>query len=173
MELRFLPSRLLYQLDRDAYVELLDSVPTLRDAEPDRDARAEDEAPPPAYVSTTTTSVQPSIVEHYTGRYESLKDALFALLESQGVRQPRIPRLADSVLATVDDTAVLDWTAREPMRARVLVALKRVAKAVGPKQPPPEALASLLLQWFVEQEHILEQTARRQRRKTAKEESEP
>jgi hypothetical protein len=49
------------------------------------------------------------------------------------------------------------------MRARVLVALKRVLKTAGPKHPPPDKLATVILRWFIENEPGASQVGQRRK----------
>lgn len=163
VELRVLPSRLLYQLDRTAYVELLDSAPTNISTPLDREDRPSDGPPPRPPTPTTASTVHAQVVTSYTGRFEHLKVGLAAILDGLGARKALIPPLVESVLATYDDAAALDWETRESTRARVRVALKRVLKVIGPKHPAPDSLAKSLLQWFLEQEHAAKLAARPKR----------
>jgi len=155
LKLRVEPSRLLYGLDRGAYVEILESLPSTFEVEEATDEpRAEDSSALPPLAIAATAPLHPQIVESYVGRFAGLKPGLEKLLFNQGVPNSVASRVLDSLLAAFDDAAVLDWQHREPMRARVLVSLKRVLKSAGPKHPPPHKLAAVVLQWLIENEPV-------------------
>lgn len=163
MELRVEPSRLLYGLDRAAYVEVLESLPSTFEVERGGEEASAKEAPAlPALVTAAKSPVRAPIIKSYTGRYASLKAGLERFLSDQGVPSAAAERVLDSLLAAFDELAVLDWTLRDSMRARVMVALKRVLKTAGPKHPPAEKLAAAVMQWLMDNEPP-ESTGRRKK----------
>jgi len=169
LKLRVEPSRLLYGMDRAAYVEILESLPSTFEVEEEADETgAEAEAALPPLAAAVPSPVRPQIVKSYAGRFAALKPGLEGLLSDQGVASTAAKRVLDSLLAAFDEAAVLDWQQREPMRARVLVALKRVLKTAGPKHPPPDKLAAVLLQWLVENEPVAGTAPRKKGAKRAK-----
>lgn len=170
-ELRFQPSKLLYELDREAYVEVLKSLPRALDIEV-----AERESPQGGtHISEFTPAnpapVQTKIVKTYSGSFAALRGELTSFLSSQGLRKADVDRLPDSLLAAFDDAAVPDWAVREPMRARVLVAFKRVLRELGPRHSPPENFAGQLVQWFVENDKRMVSPAGKTRSRTSEKES--
>jgi hypothetical protein len=165
LKLRVEPSRLLYGMDRGAYVEVLESLPSTFEVDEGTDApRAEGTPALPPLASAATAPIRPRIVESYVGRFAGLKPELEKLLSHQGVPSSVGSRVLDSLLAAFDDAAVLDWQHREPMRARVLVSLKRVLRSAGPRHPPPHKLAAVVLQWLVENEPAADATPRGDRK---------
>ena len=155
LKLRVEPSRLLYGMDRAAYVEILESLPSTFEVEAEDEEATAEEAPTVLPLAAAATSpVRPQIVKSYAGRFASFKTGLKDLLTAQGVSAAAVKRVLDSLLAAFDEAAVLDWQHREPMRARVLVALKRVLKTAGPKHPPPDKLAAVVLQWLIENDPV-------------------
>jgi hypothetical protein len=161
LKLRIEPSRLLYGIDRGAYVEVLESLPSTFEIEEGADEPAVEGAlalPPLAVVAPAP--VRPRMVTSYLGRFAGLRPGLEKVLSHQGVPHSAADRVLDSLLAAFDDAAVLDWQDREPMRARVLVSLKRVLRSAGPKHPPPEKLAAAVLQWLTENQPVAATTPR-------------
>jgi hypothetical protein len=152
LKLRVEPSQLLYGLDRAAYVEILESLPSTFEVEEEEEPAVEEEPTLPPLAAVAAPPVTARIVKSYAGRFDALRSGLKQLLTAQGAPDATVARVLDSLLAAFDDAAVLDWQLREPMRARALVALKRVLKAAGPKHPPPDKLAAVILQWFIENE---------------------
>jgi hypothetical protein len=164
LKLRVEPSRLLYGIDRSAYVEILESLPTTFEVEEGTDEpRAQGTAAVPPLATAATEPLRPRIVESYVGRFASLKPDLEQFLSRHGVPSSAANRVLDSLLAAFDDAAVLDWQHREPMRARVLVSLKRVLRSAGPKHPPPDRLAAHVMQWFIENEPVADTALRHDR----------
>lgn len=164
------PSRLLYGMDRAAYVEVLESLPSTFEVEDGGEVEtAEEAAALPPLATAAKSPVRPQIIKSYTGRFAGLKAGLNQLLTDQGVSAAAIKRVLDSLLAAFDEAAVLDWQHREPMRARVVVALKRVLKTAGPKHPPPDKLAAVVLQWLIENEPVAGTAPRKKATKRAKE----
>jgi hypothetical protein len=171
LKLRVEPSRLLYGMDRAAYVEILESLPSTFEVEEEADetgAEAEAEAALPPLAAAVPSPVRPQIVKSYAGRFAVLKPGLKGLLSDQGVANAAAKRVLDSLLTAFDEAAVLDWQQREPMRARVLVALKRVLKTAGPKHPPSDKLAAVVLQWLIENEPAAGRAPRKKVTKRAK-----
>lgn len=160
LKLRVEPSRLLYGIDRAAYVEILESLPSTFEIEEDTDKPPAEGAPALPPMAIAAPPIRAQLVKSYAGRFAGLKPGLENLLSHQGVPSTAASRVLDSLLAAFDDAAVLDWQHREPMRARVLVSLKRVLKSAGPKHPPPHKLAAVVLQWLIEKEPVADRTSR-------------
>lgn len=150
--LRVEPSQLLYGLDRAAYVEILESLPSTFEVEGEEEPAVEEEPRLSPVAAAAAPPATARIVKSYSGRFDTLRTGLKQLLTAQVAPGATVARILDSLLAVFDDAAVLDWQLREPMRARVLVAIKRVLKTAGPKHPPPDKLAAVILQWFIENE---------------------
>lgn len=168
LKLRVEPSRLLYGMDRAAYVEVLESLPSTFEVDDAGDEPEEEEAALPQLATAAASPVRPQIVRSYAGRFVGLKAGLKQLLTDQGVTSAAVKRVLESLLAAFDEAAVLDWQHREPMRARVLVALKRVLKTAGPKHPPPDKLAAVVLQWLIENEPVAGKAPRKKGTKRSK-----
>lgn len=165
LTLRLEPSRLLYAMDRAAYVEILGALPSTFEVEPGSDLP--EAKPSPEMAVATTIPVKLRVVKSYSGRYSSLKEGLKRFLAQQGLTDPDIARIRDSLLAAFDENTPLDWAVHDSLRARVLVALKRVLKTRGPKHPSPDKLAGTLLQWLVENQPDTEKKGQRLRKRNA------
>ena len=140
IELRVEPSRLLYGIDRSAYVEVLrtaDLVLVVTEEGEDEEARAT----PTESVgladleSATVEGPLAELVPDYEGPLEALRQGLRDFLTAEGVDPATAAeggvRLADSLLATVEQNLGLDWKQREPLQARLKVACKRVLVRFG------------------------------------------
>lgn len=152
IKLRVEPSRFLYGTDRAAYVEVLESLPKTFRANVETDSSFPETNAQTLMATAITAPVRSRVVTSYSGFYAGLKDGLKQLLLEQGLTDDLDRHLHDSILATFEDNAVLDWATREPMRARVLVAFKRVLRATSLKSKMPANFAETLLQWFIKNE---------------------
>lgn len=151
IQLRIEPSRLLYAIDRTAYVELLASsaVPAVAvvssiemPAAVPSDLRRAPEPEPPT----------PEVVRSYDGSLSQLKDGFERYLQSLGV-SPTVPSAGgmsfeDSLLATADRSMGLDWASREPLLAGMKVALRRTLLQFGVESGRAEEVAEHLVSWF-------------------------
>jgi hypothetical protein len=148
LKLRVEPSRLLYGLDRAAYVEILESLPAafapMREVEEDE----EGEAAPEPFLATRAAPIDIRRIKSYSGHFNDLKADLAAFLSEQGLREKDVKALQESLLDAFEQTAAFEWPKRDSLSARVLIGLKRVLKASKLKHPPAETLAQSLLRWF-------------------------
>ncbi|MBI4064542.1 MAG: abortive infection family protein [Elusimicrobia bacterium] len=153
VELRIEPSRLLYAIDRTAYVEFLasssletqpatvlpvisekkttESIPFLRPSE----------SPPPAA----------AVVSFYRGGLLPLKKALARYLKSFGllaVEAHSGGNFLDSILATDERHMGLDWSERESLQAAMKVALRRTLVKFGIDQELAEQGAGQIISWL-------------------------
>jgi len=150
VELRVEPSRLLYQLDRAAFVELLESLPHALDLEAG--------LPPPAAAEVAPGLADPSsrgrrvigLVASYDGPLRVLRDDLESEIGSLGlgVHSKAAVKLAPSLLRAFEAASGLDWPQRPAMRARVLVSFKHVLRSAGARRPGQDQTAEKLLEWF-------------------------
>ena len=150
IQLRIEPSRLLYAIDRTAYVELLTSstvsapvvTPVEIPATVPTDLRRAPEPEPPT----------PEVVRSYEGSLSPLKESFEQYLQSLGV-SPKLPAaggmsFTDSLLATADRSLGLDWASREPLLAAMKVALRRTLSQFGIERVRAEQVAEHLLSWL-------------------------
>jgi hypothetical protein len=153
VELRIEPSRLLYAIDRTAYVELLASSAVEAEAAPG----------PAEVVSEESVEVEPArvsepapptaeVVPSYEGALLPLKNALSQYLETLGLSTvtgtPTGANLRDSLLAAAERHMGLDWTTREPLQAAMKVALRRTLVQFGIDRARAEQGAEHLTSWL-------------------------
>ena len=152
VELRVEPSRLLYALDRTAYVELLESAAIKAAEEEPSEGREMStdtlaaRSPPPQEIPPAT-----EVVPAYHGRLEPLREALKGYIDSLGLGMPaNAPgaSLMDSLLATADSNMGIDWTDRDAPRARMKVGLRRTLRYFGVEDKPATECAEHLVTWF-------------------------
>ncbi len=157
IELRVEPSRLLYGIDRSAYIEVLRTADlVVAEAE---EVESETEEPvvpepaaPPGIGAASVTGPLTEILPTYAGVLESLRAGLGAFLSAEGVDPVGAAeggaRLMDSLLATAEQNMGLDWKRREPLQARLKVACKRVLVQFGSAPDKAEAVAERLVTWL-------------------------
>lgn len=157
IELRVEPSRLLYGIDRSAYIEVLRTanlvVAEAEEGEDDEEAVAP--AEPGALAAPDAETVEVPLAElvpAYGGPLEALRQGLSDFLAAEGVDPAPAAeggaRLTDSLLATVEQNMGLDWKRREPLQARLKVACKRVLVQFGSDPAKAENVAERLVAWL-------------------------
>src|SRR5208337_3043260 len=128
IELRVEPSRLLYGIDREAYVEVLKTVQlAIAEAEegeePKMDSSAAQIIESPASVVGTRQAPATELVGHYQGELADLQNGVEAFLLAEGMNAALThddgARLIDSLLATAEENLGLDWKEREAMQAKL------------------------------------------------------
>jgi hypothetical protein len=132
IDLRIEPSRLLYGIDRNAFVEVLSDAPETLDEE---DKDEDEEAAPPVATPTmelaALTHPEPvavDVVGSYLGEFARLRDGLRAFLVSEGIINAPSDELLNSLLATAESNSGVDWQTRENLQARMKVGLRRVLR---------------------------------------------
>jgi hypothetical protein len=152
IEIRVLPSKILYALDRTAYVGFLVSshaqaVPPQPAAEPAEVAMAAEAMP-----ATKPALSAPEVGGVYQGMLFPLKGSFGQYLESLGLPAPHLIRdganVSDSLLATAEQHMGMDWTEREPLQAAMKVALRRTLVQFGVAPKFAEETASHLVSWL-------------------------
>lgn len=152
------PSRLLYGTDRPAYVALLETTKVVSAVGVDEEK--EEITSSKGYEilpvgSTETTGPLTVIVPEYSGKIAALHPGLEAVLTSEGMvpaaNSAEKDQLIDSLLATVDQNMVLDWEKREPIRARLKVACKRVLVRFGAEPKKADEVAKRMIEWLAQQ----------------------
>lgn len=150
-EFRVEPSRLLYNIDRTAYIDLLsisatELPPTKEELEEELDLTAD----LPIVFNGTSPSTE--LAETYQGKLLPLKDELFGYLQSLGIADlppgPNKEQIIDSILATAESNMGLDWRLRENLQAKIRVGLKRVLSNFGVDIVKAQECAEHLLTWF-------------------------
>lgn len=157
IELRVEPSRLLYGIDRSAYIEMIRTADLVV---AEAGALDGEEVEAAAYEPVTTIGIEPVAVAvpltdflpTYEGALETLRAALGDFLSAEGVGSAEVAeggaRLTDSLLATAERNMGLDWRQREPLQARLKVACKRVLVQFGCAPAKAEEVAERLVAWL-------------------------
>ncbi len=156
IELRVEPSRLLYGIDREAYVEVLRAADQALAALDEADAEAPETASPTAVGATSgawiTAGPVPEVVSTYDGPLAGLRPGLEAFLITEhldwAVAIGDGRQLVDSLLATVEMNSGLDWKEREPLQARLKVSCKRVFVRFGLGPNEADAVTRRLVVWL-------------------------
>jgi hypothetical protein len=157
IELRVEPSRLLYGIDRSAYIEVLRTA-DLVVARGEEIEGGEKEAAAPEPVTASDIGAAPvaapltELLPAYAGLLESLRTRLADFLSAEGVDPAAVAgggaRLIDSLLATAEQNIGLDWKRREPLQARLKVACKRVLVQFGSAPAKSEDVAERMVAWL-------------------------
>jgi hypothetical protein len=157
IELQVEPSRLLYGIDRAAYVEVLRTT-DLAVAEVQA-GEAEIEAPGIAGkieddsdIILAATTPQAELVPLYDGRLQTVRLGVEAFLIAEGIDPKRSAdeemELIDSLLATADQNMGLDWKLRAPLLARLKVVCKRVLVQFGTPPEKADEVAERFVRWL-------------------------
>ncbi len=151
IEIRLEPSKLLYAVDRTAYVELLSSSLAIAQAAIPDELTQPTELDPQPFESATPAVVAPQIVTEYDGPLSELKVPLAGFLESLGGLEGAASAntmLRDSILAAADQGMGLDWKEREALQAALKVTLRRTLVKFGVLTERAETTAEKLVVWF-------------------------
>lgn len=152
IEIRVEPSRLLYGIDRLAYVEVLRTA-----AEAIHEEEDEVSITVPTDFEYEHTPPEPSSplikrLPSYSGILAPLRSGLEGFLVSEGLdptlAAPDGASLSDSLLATAEQHIGLDWRQREPLQARLKVACRRVMVNFGINSEMAEGIAERLVAWM-------------------------
>jgi hypothetical protein len=146
------PSKILYALDRTAYVGFLGSSPAQAEPTPaGAEAVGTEAVLGPMHASEPAPPI-PEVVSGYQGLLLPLKSSFDQYLQLLGVTitgEPRDgPRLSDSLLATAEEHMGLDWTEREPLQSAMKVALRRTLVRFGDDPKHADEVAVHLVSWL-------------------------
>ena len=147
IELRVPPSELLYHLDRQAYLSVLEALrevpPAEREEETEPVVEEEAEAAEVVTEGKPTGPPEPSpkpsrlqLLEAYHGRYQDKVNALYEfvihnLLNGNDAQARQVLRFVNTLLAEMEKLAVVDWMKRPSAQSRVKVYLKRLIAVAG------------------------------------------
>ena len=153
IEIRVEPSRLLYGIDRSAYIEVLKTSAAMVTEAEEKEPATISVAEAPALARAAVVEPSTAVIPSYDGRLAPLRTALeeFLRTESSQLTSSRSDRgdLTDSLLATADRALGLDWRKRESLQARMKIALKRVLVSFGSDIAEAEKVAERLLEWML------------------------
>lgn len=148
IELRVPPSELLYYLDRQAYISVLDALREVPPSKPEEEPSPEEEVEPlvEEEAETVEAVAEPTalpqevpeltglqLLEVYEGRFREKVQPLYEfvlhhLLDGRNDQAEQVLRFVNTLLAKMEDLAVVDWSRRESERAALRVALKRLIR---------------------------------------------
>lgn len=157
IELRAEPSRLLYGIDREAYVEVLKTADLAvageqGDEEPAAEVGRREAGEPMAPAIGPVEGPVTELVAEYKGDLATFRGDVELFLQAEGVDPAGAAvgsaRLIDSLLATAQQNMALDWKKREPIQARLKVAFKRVLVRFGCAVDQADAVADRLVSWL-------------------------
>jgi len=149
-EIRLEPSKLLYAVDREMYVQLLASALGI----PQPAVEIAVSIPPEGMPlrAATPVAMTAEVVPTYDGALSSLKTPLQDFLRTLGGLEAAAAttgtNLSDSILATAEGGIGLDWTSREPLQAAMKVALRRTLIKLGIEAARAEQTAERLVSWL-------------------------
>lgn len=157
IELRVEPSRFLFGIDREAYVEVLKTAePAASEEEVAEDANGGcgyDEvvgAPLPDAILAERPVMH--LVAAYTGALSAFLGEAKAFLHTEGI-DTAVPSeggvlLVESLLATAEMNTALDWKKRETAQSRLRIACKRVLIRFGCKSDKAGDVAGRFVAWL-------------------------
>ena len=157
IELRVSPSEMLYHLDRQAYISVLEALQGMAPAEQEVEEAAEpveaeerapeestlqesgeQEEPAPAEEPATTSEAvtaltMPQLLADYQGQFKEKIHTLYEfvvhqLLDGRANQAEKVRLFVNTLLSEMEGLAVVDWAKRETERAAVRVALKRLIR---------------------------------------------
>ena len=162
IELRIVPSLLLYGTDRQAYMELLKTTePVVAESELDAgDEQEELVVPKPDRIPSdkATAAFEPvlSLTPRYPGRLDTIREDLKVFLAAEGLYPANAgigpDQLIDSLLATAEQHMSLDWKIKDSQQARLKVACKRVLFRFGLATQHAAKVATRIVYWLRKQE---------------------
>jgi len=158
IELRVEASRLLYGIDREAYIEVLKTA-NLAAAQAEVGEEEMEDVEAAAETGGASTLVAAAaegpvtdLVPTYAGVLSDLRSGVEQFLLAEG-SDPNVEgadgaRLIDSLLSTSEQNIGLDWKERAPIRARLKVASKRVLVRFGAAPDHAEGIAERFVSWL-------------------------
>ena len=163
IDLRVEPSRLLYETDRQIYIEVLktaNEVPAIPVDEVKEEKEKEEVTVSEFDDTPSVTPVEAvgpvtAVMSVYGGTLDTLRSGLKTFLTLEGVN-PSVTsagkeQLIDSLLATMDKNMALDWKNRGPIQARIKVACKRVLVRFGTESERADEVAERMVVWLYQQ----------------------
>jgi len=164
IELRVPPSELLYHLDRQAYLSVLEALREVPPAEWEQESepavKGEAEASEAVSEEETALSepapepakIQP--LDEYEGRYQDKASALYEfvihnLLNGSDAQARQVLQFVNGLLAAMEQLAVVDWVKRPSERAKVRRAIKRLLSIQALEGLEKEHSESIV-QWLVD-----------------------
>lgn len=153
IEIRVEPSRLLYGVDRSAYIEVLSTAAAeLADQEEEPESTIFEPTEKVHSAPETDRSPPMSVVTGYEGRFAMLRPGLESFLQSEGWSAAEAGEgegdLVESLLTSMDQNLGLDWKDRELLQARLKVASRRLLVRFGFERQRAEEVAERFIAWL-------------------------
>jgi hypothetical protein len=151
-EIRLEPSKLLYAVDREMYVQLLASALGVPQPAAEVGATALTPVEGSPLRAATPVATTAEVVPTYEGALSTLKAPLQEFLQKLGGLETAAAstgtNLRNSILATAERSMGLDWVSREPLQAAMKVALRRTLIKFGIEASRAEQTAERLVAWL-------------------------
>lgn len=151
LDLRIEPSRLLYSIDRAAYIELLTT--SMAKAGPvveDDTTEQTFEAPASMSLQDPGPLYRPST---YSGSLSSLWEPLKGFVVDVGIIEPaeteRMSHLVNSLLSSAEESMGTDWKVRPALLARMKVSFRRTLVKFDIPAESQHKFTEKLVDWFV------------------------
>lgn len=153
--LRVEPSRLLYSIDRTAYVELLSAIEINHAEISEHEKVVVESKEKPTDITTQDTLPTVELRKTYTGNLVPLRTEFEAYLGVLGISttstSPNGENIVDSLLATAESHMGTDWDKRDILQAIMKIALRRVFVKFGVDGKVATESAEHLVTWFRKQ----------------------
>jgi len=145
IEMLLSPAELLYELYREAYVEVVQAIRSLPIREEETEpvveeeteaAEALTEGEPTAPPESAPEPSRLQLLDEYQGRYRDKVSTLYEfvihnLLNGNDAQAQQVLRFVNTLLAEMEKLVVVDWAKRPSARSRVKLYLKRLITLAG------------------------------------------
>jgi hypothetical protein len=152
IDLRIEPSRLLYGIDRTAFVGVLSDAPETLEEEDNNEVEEEGLpiAEPLAAPEAGTHAVPAAavVVGTYSGLFANLREGLRAYLISERINTTPNEEMLNSLLATAELNSGIDWQTRENLQARMKIGFRRILAKDGIDPAKLVDASERLLTWL-------------------------
>lgn len=153
VELRIEPSRLLFALDRTAFIEVLAASTTtvLTEEGPASQPEARTTPIPSAQTRDADSVVQ--FTSSYRGRLDPLRQEFAQFLRTLTLDPEESiadgeGRLSDSLMATAENSMGIDWTIRSQLQSQMKVSLRRILARLAITPAEATRQAEQIVSWL-------------------------
>ncbi|MCG3183273.1 MAG: hypothetical protein ICCCNLDF_01359 [Planctomycetes bacterium] len=150
-KLRIPPSRLLYEIDREAYKQFLALAPAELSAveeEVEVELELELAAAEAAQAEPLVATAEARQPAEYDGRLNGLREPFAKFLDNEGVEVPAGKEFVETVLSTADKEMGTDWKQRPAEQAALKVACRRELAGLGVEAAKADEVAGKLVAWL-------------------------
>jgi len=155
IKLRIEPSRLLYGIDRSAFLEVLNESPKeLPEVEEENEAVDQEVAEVEVVeeVEITEPAAQATaveIVQEATGDLLKYKEELEKFLNAENLLQEGGEDIVNDLLSAAEQNMVVDWQIRESQQAKLKQSFRRIFQRSGLSRSDAEEGSKRILSWFL------------------------